>query len=179
MTAKTEHQRRVRHITSADIESPGDRGRICKDGIVGGCIGDCCGQIGEFLLCFPAGPLDRMNINAFERWARLVGPDQINRIFVKGHQCATGGFDSCPQCLNFRDCVKPGVETESGSRRKPILGPFCRRIGDQAFNREDCSIDLCGNLFGVASINKNECVVVQHHSGAGRSGESGQPGQSF
>ena len=87
---EAQRQRRVRHVAAADVERPGDRGRVGQHRVRRALLGDRRGEPRQLVLGQFAGIGDRVDLDRSERRLRLVMPQGIDRIRVKRNQRRAG-----------------------------------------------------------------------------------------
>ena len=173
---EAQHQRRVRHVRAADVEGPGDGGRVGQDRRIGLGIGDRSGQLGELVARRLAGEALRMDDGAAGRRRGTVIPDPVDRIDGQSDEFAAHRFQRGAQAFRLARRVQPGIEADT------LAGGFSlQEIGQRGLGRgdrfEDVEIDLLAHLQRIAAVDENRRAARQHHRDAGRAGKAGQPFQ--
>jgi hypothetical protein len=73
--------------------------------------------------------------------------------------------------------MQPRVVAETGVGWQVGRNPVRRRVVGQVLRLEQGPVGLIANLQRIAPIDEDRRLVGQYHRQAGRSGETGQPGQ--
>ena len=174
-----EGQGGVPHIAAAQVEGPGEVVRIGDDERVELRLRHLLADALELCRRRLAGIGERMRPYRSLRRGRAVDPDHIDEIDIDGRKLSAGTLHRLLQLLQAVAGMKPRIVGEHTAGRQvfgdPVLG---RGIGELDRRDHGC-VDLLGCLDGVASVDDEGCLALEHDGGAGRAGEAGEPGQAL
>ena len=172
-----ERERRVRDVAAADVEEPGDRGRIGEDGGVGALLAGELGDLRDLLADRLAGERFRLLAHRGERRLRAVLPCGVERILVDRHELAARRFQRLGEMADLPARHQPGVVADALAGRRIGLQPVPGGRLDAGDGLEDGAVDLVAHLQRVAAVDEDRRLVGEHDRGAGRAGEAGEPGE--
>ncbi len=174
-----ERHRGVRNVAAADVEGPGERGRIGDDEHVGLLLAQVGLDARKLVGCGLAGIAQVVQRDRAERLGGTAGPDCVDHVRLGRDERSARLRAGGRQPLHRFGGVQPGIITECRARGQVRLQPFVRRRLDPMHDLEQIRVDLFGRLQRVAAVDEQGSARSEHDRDPGRPGEAGQPAQTL
>ncbi len=172
-----ERHRGVRNVAAADVEGPGERGRIGHDEHVGLLLAQVGLDARKLVARGLAGIAQVVRRDRAERLGGAVGPDRVDHVGFGGKERSARLRAGGRQPLHRFGGVQPGIIAERRARGQVRLQPLVRRRLDPMDDLEQIRVDLFGRLQRVAAVDEQRSAPREHDRDPGRPGEAGQPAQ--